>query len=110
MATTGGAAAAGDRDGLGRIEPGRRADLVLLDLDTIPFTPLNEPLHQTVFGSTTLAVDSTMIGGRWVVRNGRITGIHETAILAAVRELGTELPARHDQSFRTGQAPLASPR
>jgi len=61
-----------------------------------------------VFGSTTLAVDSTMIGGRWVVRKGRITGIDETAILAEVRELGTELLARHDEAFGAGQALLAS--
>jgi cytosine/adenosine deaminase-related metal-dependent hydrolase len=108
MATTGGAAAAGDADGLGRIEAGRRADLVLLDLDAIPFTPLNEPLHQTVFGSTTLAVDSTMIGGRWVVRNGKITGIDEAAILAEVRVLGAELLARHDEAFQAGEALLAS--
>jgi cytosine/adenosine deaminase-related metal-dependent hydrolase len=104
MATTGGAAAAGDRDGLGRIEPGRRADLVLLDLDAIAFTPLNNPLHQTVFGSTTLAVDSTMIGGRWVVRDRRVTGIDEPAILAEVREVGPAMLARHDEAFRIGQA------
>ena len=74
MATANGAAAAGDRDGLGRIEPGRRADLVLLDLDTLPFTPLNDPLRQVVLGSTTLAVDSVLVGGRWVMRSGRLTG------------------------------------
>jgi cytosine/adenosine deaminase-related metal-dependent hydrolase len=108
MATAGGAAAAGDRDGLGRIESGRRADLVLLDLDTIPFAPLNDPLRQTVFGSTTLAVDSTMIGGRWVVRNSKVTGIDEPAILAEVRELGGELLARHDEAFRIGEALHAS--
>src|SRR4029077_14445275 len=44
LATVGGAVAAGDRDGLGTLEPGRRADLVLLDLDSIVFTPLNDPL------------------------------------------------------------------
>src|SRR5712692_1691847 len=93
MATAGGAVAAGDADGLGRIEPGRRADLVLLDLDTIPFTPLNDPLHQAVFGSTTLAVDSTMIGGRWALRSGKVTGIDEAAILAEARELGAALLA-----------------
>jgi 5-methylthioadenosine/S-adenosylhomocysteine deaminase len=108
MATAGGAVAAGDADGLGRIEAGRRADLVLLDLDTIPFTPLNEPLHQTVFGSTTLAVDSTMVGGRWVVRGGKVTGIDETAILAEAREVGVELIARHDEAFQAGEALLAS--
>lgn len=104
MATTGGAAAAGDRDGLGRIEPGRRADLVLLDLDAIAFTPLNNPLHQTVFGSTTLAVDSTMVGGRWVVRDRRVTGIDEPSILAEVREVGPGMLERHDEAFRIGQA------
>ena len=108
MATAGGATAAGDTDGLGRIEQGRRADLVLLDLDTIPFTPLNDPLRQAVFGSTTAAVDSTMIGGRWVVRNGNITGVDEAATLAEVRELSARVLARHDEAFRVGQALLAS--
>ena len=108
MATVGGARAAGDADGLGRIEPGRRADLVLLDLDTIPFTPLNNPLHQTVFGSTTLAVDSTMIGGRWVVRQGIVTGIDEAAIHAEAREIGGEMLARHDAAFEIGEALLTS--
>src|SRR5712691_7252544 len=108
MATAGGAVAAGEADGLGRIEQGRRADLVLLDLDTIPFTPLNDPLHQAVFGSTTLAVDSTMIGGRWVVRDGKVMGVDEAAILAEARELGAELLARHDEAFHVGEALLAS--
>ena len=104
MATEGGAAAAGDRDGLGRIEPGRRADLVLLDLDSIPFTPLNDPLRQLVLGSTTLAVDSVLVGGRWVLRDGRLTGVDEAAILAEARELGAEIVARHDEAFEVGRA------
>jgi cytosine/adenosine deaminase-related metal-dependent hydrolase len=108
MATAAGAVAAGDADGLGRLEPGLRADLVLLDLDTLPFTPLNHPLHQVVFCSTTLAIDSTMVGGRWAVRNGKITGVDEAAILAEARDLGAELLARHDEAFRVGEALHAS--
>ena len=73
MATRGGAQAAGD-DALGTIEPGRRADLVLLDLESRVFTPLNDPLQHLVFCSATSAVDSTMVGGRWVLRNGRRGG------------------------------------
>ena len=110
MATTGGAAAAGDRDGLGRIAPGARADLVLLDLDSIPFTPLNDALRQVVLGSTTLAVRSVLVGGRWVVRDGRLTGVDEAAILAEARELGAEIVARHDEAFDVGRALLASVR
>ena len=110
MATEAGAAAAGDRDGLGRIEPGRRADLVLLDLDTLPFTPLNDPLRQLALGSTTLAVRSVLVGGRFVLRDGGLVGVDETAILAAGRELGGEVVARHDEAFAVGRELLASVR
>jgi 5-methylthioadenosine/S-adenosylhomocysteine deaminase len=110
MATDAGAAAAGDREGLGRIEPGRRADLVLLDLDTLPFTPLNDPLRQLVFGSTRVAVRSVLVDGRFVLRDGEIAGVDEPAILAAGRELGAEIVARHDEAFGVGQELLASVR
>ncbi|HEY3920888.1 MAG TPA: amidohydrolase family protein [Gaiellaceae bacterium] len=110
MATAGGAAAAGDRDGLGRIEPGRRADLVLLDLDSIQFTPLNDALRQVVLGSTTLAVRSVIVGGRFSLRDGRLTGIDEAAILAQAREVGSEIVARHDEAFGIGKELLASVR
>jgi len=110
MATTGGAAAAGDREGLGRIEPGRRADLVLLDLESIPFTPLNDALRQLTLGTTTLAVRSAIVGGRFSLRDGVLTGINEASILAEARELADEVIGRHDESFEVGRELLASVR
>jgi len=110
IATAGGAAAAGDRDGLGSLEPGRRADLVLLDLESHVFTPLNDPLRQITLGSTTLAVDSVMVGGEWRLRDGRITGVDEAAVLAEGRARGHEIVGRHDEGFRIGQELLASVR
>jgi cytosine/adenosine deaminase-related metal-dependent hydrolase len=107
MATRGGAQAAGDDD-LGRIEAGRRADLVLLDLESRVFTPLNDPLNQVVFCSSTTAVDSTMVGGRWVLRNGRLTGVEEEAILAEGRELGRSVVERHGEAWQLGERILAS--
>jgi 5-methylthioadenosine/S-adenosylhomocysteine deaminase len=110
MATEGGAQAAGDDAGLGRIERGRRADLVLLDLESRVFTPLSRPLQQVVFGSTTTAVHSTMVGGRWVVRDGQVTGLDEAAILAEVRESAKGVLSRHDEAFAIGEQLLASVR
>ena len=107
LATEGGAAAAGDREGLGKIAPGRRADLVLLDLESHVFTPLNEPLHQLALGSTTLAVDSVLVGGRWVVRDRRATGVDEDEVLARVRETGREIVGRFDEAHELGKQVLA---
>jgi 5-methylthioadenosine/S-adenosylhomocysteine deaminase len=110
MATAGGAQAAGDGAGLGRIEAGRRADLVLLDLDSAVFTPLSNPLHHVVFGSTTTAVRSVLIGGRWVLLDGRVTGVDEPAILAEVRETAGGVLSRHDEAWAIGEQLLAGVR
>jgi cytosine/adenosine deaminase-related metal-dependent hydrolase len=110
MATLGGARAAGDAEGLGSLEPGRRADLVLLDLESVVFTPLNDPLRQLVLGSTTTAVDSVLVGGRWALRGRELTGVDEAAVLAEGRATGPELVARHDEGFQVAQQLLASVR
>jgi 5-methylthioadenosine/S-adenosylhomocysteine deaminase len=110
MATAGGAQAAGEGSGLGRIEAGRRADFVLLDLDSAVFTPLSKPLHHVVFGSTTTAVRSVVIGGRWVVRDGQVTGVDEPAILAEVRETAPSVFSRHDEAWAVGEQLLAGVR
>src|SRR5581483_7407191 len=109
IATRGGAAAAGDLT-LGTLEPGARADLVLLDLESLVFTPLNAPLKQLALGSTTLAVSSVMVGGEWRLRDGALTGVDEAAVLAEARARGGEIVARHDEGFRIGQELLASVR
>ena len=108
LATIGGAQAAGDPAGLGCIEPGRRADLVLLDLDSHVFTPLNDPLRQLAFGSSTLAVDSVLVGGEWSLRGGRSTRVDEADVLARARETGREIVGRFDEAFELGQQLLAS--
>jgi cytosine/adenosine deaminase-related metal-dependent hydrolase len=107
LATVGGAQAAGDAGGLGRIEPGRRADLVLLDLDSHVFTPLNDPLRQLAFGSSTLAVNSVLVGGEWSVRDRRAARVDEAEVLAQAREKGGEIMGRFDEAFELGQQLLA---
>jgi len=109
LATRGGAAAAGDPS-LGSLEPGARADLVLLDLDSHVFTPLNDPLRQLALGSATLAVSSVMVGGEWRLRDGVVLGVDEAAVLAEGRARGADVVARHDEGFRIGRELLASVR
>jgi guanine deaminase len=81
-ATEGSARAMGLGDRIGRIAPGWKADLVMLDLDHPNWMPLNDPVNQLVHCEDGTAVDSVMIGGRMVVRARKPVGID----LARLRE------------------------
>jgi cytosine/adenosine deaminase-related metal-dependent hydrolase len=110
MATAGGAQSVGEPDGIGRLEARRRADLLLLDLDSRVFTPLSRPLQSVVFGSTATAVHSSMVGGRWILLDGVVTGVDEPAILAEARELAPGVLGRHDEAWALSEQLLASVR
>ena len=64
---------------------------------------MSHPLRQIVFGSTTMAVHSTMIGGRWVLRDRQVTTIDEPATLAEIRETARGVLSRHDTAFALGE-------
>jgi guanine deaminase len=81
-ATEGSARALGFGDHIGRIAPGWKADLVMLDLDHPNWLPLNNPVNQLVHAEDGTAVDSVMIGGRMVVENRRVL----TVDMARLRE------------------------
>jgi hypothetical protein len=51
-----------------------------------------------------------MIGGRWVLREGNVTGVDEPAILAEVREAAKSVLSRHDEAFEIGNQLLAGVR
>ncbi len=73
LATTEGSAKAlGFAGRMGRIAPGYKADIVMLDLDHPNWLPLNDPVNQLVHTEDGTAVTSVMIGGRMVVENRRL--------------------------------------
>jgi 5-methylthioadenosine/S-adenosylhomocysteine deaminase len=81
-ATEGSARALGIGDRIGRLAPGWKADIVMLDLDHPNWLPLNDPVNQLVHTEDGTAVVSVMIGGRLVVDNRRIV----TVDLARLRD------------------------
>ena len=69
-ATAGGAAALGRGD-LGRLAPGAKADVVLLDLDHPAMRPVRDPLRTFVFEAADRAVRDVFVDGEPVVAKGR---------------------------------------
>lgn len=82
MATIGGARALNLQDEVGAIEPGKKADLVLVNRRTTALTPLNGPLWQLVYSENGSAVHTVMVNGRLVVEDGRVTTLDLEALLA----------------------------
>jgi putative selenium metabolism protein SsnA len=75
---------------LGEITPGAYADLILVDYS--PFTELsagNLPWH-ILFGFEASAVTSTMVAGKWLMRDRELLTLDEAAITARARELSAQ--------------------
>jgi 5-methylthioadenosine/S-adenosylhomocysteine deaminase len=90
----GGARATRRTDDLGVIEVGVLADLALVDLHTVAFTPLNDLREQLVHCEDGRGVVLTMVAGRVVAEHGHVTSVDETALLDEARELfAAKLPA-----------------
>lgn len=76
---------------LGRIEPGARADLTLVDL-TSPFTwPVLDPVASVVYYATGADVRTVWVDGQPLVEDGRITALDWPAIATKARAAGDRL-------------------
>ncbi len=86
FATANGAAALGMPD-TGEIAEGKKADIVLLDLNRPQFFPRNDLAAAVVYSANGSEVDTVMIGGEIVLENGRLTKFDEEEIYAHAREI-----------------------
>jgi guanine deaminase len=81
-ATEGGARALGFDGLIGRLQPGYKADLVLLDLAAPHYVPLNDPVNQVVHCEDGTGVHSVIVGGRLLLEAGRFTAFDFDALRA----------------------------
>jgi cytosine/adenosine deaminase-related metal-dependent hydrolase len=80
-----------DFPAVGTLQVGAAADIVLLDY--VPPTPMNGgnfPWH-LIFGIDGHHVNSTMVAGRWLMRNRQLLTVDEARIHARARELSSAL-------------------
>jgi 5-methylthioadenosine/S-adenosylhomocysteine deaminase len=93
MVTLDAAAALGAADRIGSLEPGKLADMILVDLGRVHAVPLFDPLTHLVFSAAKSDVRHVFVGGRQVVEDGRITATDIDAVLAEVSALAPQIAA-----------------
>ena len=84
-ATLGGAAAL-QRDDIGRLEQGAKADLVMVDVTAPAMRPVRDPLRSLVYAAAERAVRHVFVGGQQVVRDGQVTTMDLPTAAAALEE------------------------
>ncbi|HEX8722287.1 MAG TPA: 5'-deoxyadenosine deaminase [Pyrinomonadaceae bacterium] len=96
MATLGGARALGLEAEVGSLEPGKRADITVLELGRLHTTPRPEVVSTVVYAAEARDVRDVLIDGRVVLRGGELTTLDEREVVAEASRQYELLAARAD--------------
>ena len=72
MATINGAKALGKEDEIGSIEEGKKADIIILDLNNVEAYPTIDLITQVVHNTESVNVDTTIINGEVLMKNHKL--------------------------------------
>ena len=86
MQTVRAARVAGLAHDIGSLEPGKRADIVIRSPLAPEVQPAVNPVHQLALLSSASSVDTVIVDGRIVLRNGRSTRVDEAKAYATVKK------------------------
>ena len=85
MATINGARALGLEHEIGSLEIGKKADLVVIDLDRLHTTPSLNPISTLVYAATGGEVDTVVVDGQTVVARGQLLTMDEESVKKQAR-------------------------
>lgn len=87
MATINGARALNAADRIGSLEPGKFADMVLVDVKRPHAVPMFDPMTHLVYSTNKSDVRHVFLGGEQVVRDGQLTRLSIADTMAEVEAL-----------------------
>ena len=88
-ATLGGARALG-REDLGRLEPGAKADIVIIDLTGLHVGLIDDPIKTLVYMASQKDIETVIVDGNVVVREGRVLDIDEAELAKRANALNQQ--------------------
>ncbi|MEW6182751.1 MAG: amidohydrolase [Bacillota bacterium] len=91
MATIGGARALGLQNRIGTLEPGKGADVVIIDLRRPHFYPPHDVMAHIVYAAQAGDVHTVLVDGKIVVEAGRVLTLDPDAVMGNARRCALRL-------------------
>lgn len=109
-ATMGSARALRMEDQIGSLEPGKKADLFMINMRRAHLVPTMRIVSSYIHNGQTGDVESVMVDGNWVMRDGGVVGLNEVDLIDEVDRIGrrawSRMVAMHpDVSFPLNLSP-----
>ena len=95
LATLGGAEALNMADQIGTIEVGKKADLVIIDANSVNLAGIEDPFQGVVFHASNADVETVFVDGEVVKRNGKLTKADWAVVAKELRARSAEVRRRH---------------
>jgi cytosine/adenosine deaminase-related metal-dependent hydrolase len=102
-ATLGGARHVG-RDDIGRLAPGAKADIIVVDLLQLHYGAVHDPIKAQVECGSGRDEEVVIVDGRTLVEGGRALHVDERALLASVQQESERLWDKLPEWHRTGKS------
>ncbi len=96
FATIEGARSMGIDDEVGSLTPGKRADLIMVDTRHVNLGVVTDATHMLVEAAQPANVDTVMIDGRVLKRDGVLTAVDVAAVVADARAANVAVRERAD--------------
>jgi 5-methylthioadenosine/S-adenosylhomocysteine deaminase len=103
MATMGGARAMGLEHTIGSLEVGKKADVVLVDLNSPHIMPVHRVPSALVYNANGGDVDTVIVDGLTLLERGQLLGVDVERLRAGAQQFNRKLYARTAETIYKGQ-------
>jgi 5-methylthioadenosine/S-adenosylhomocysteine deaminase len=93
MATIGGARVLGMDKQIGSLEPGKRADVIIVNMSAARQTPMYDPLSHLVYVTRGDDVQTTIVNGKVLMRDRKVLTLDSAAVLRDAKRWASSVNA-----------------
>jgi 5-methylthioadenosine/S-adenosylhomocysteine deaminase len=94
MVTRDGARAVLWDDEIGSLEVGKKADLIVINPDTVTMLPLHDPIANMVTAMRTENIESVMVDGNWLMWEREIRSVNEAEVIQVAKAKAAAIAQR----------------